>query len=75
MITEYEKRLGQNLRDILIRQGLTQEEVSTRLQIRGCDVTRSALAKIEAGQRHLYPQKLKALREIFRVTYEEILEH
>ncbi|MDY4105608.1 MAG: helix-turn-helix transcriptional regulator [Oscillospiraceae bacterium] len=75
MITEYEKRLGQNLRDIRIRQGLTQEEVSTRLQIRGCDVTRSALAKIEAGQRHLYPQKLKALREIFRVTYEEILEH
>ena len=75
MITEYEKRLGQNLRDIRIRQGLTQEEVSTRLQIRGCDVPRSALAKIEAGQRHLYPQKLKALREIFRVTYEEILEH
>ena len=75
MITEYEKRLGQNLRDIRIRQGLTQEEVSARLQIRGCDVTRSALAKIEAGQRHLYPQELKALREIFRVTYEEILGH
>ena len=75
MITEYEKRLGQNLRDIRIRQGLTQEEGSTRLQIRGCDVTRSALAKIEEGQRHLYPQELKALREIFRVTYEEILEH
>ena len=75
MITEYEKRLGQNLRDIRIRQGLTQEEESTRLQIRGCDVTRSALAKIEAGQRHLSPQELKALRETFRVTYEEILEH
>ena len=75
MITEYEKRLGQNLRDIRIRQGLTQEEVSTRLQIRGCDVTRSALAKIEAGQRHLYPQELKGRREMLRVTYEEILEH
>ena len=44
------------------------------MQVRSCDVTRSALAKIEVGQRHLYPDELRALREILRVTYEEILE-
>ena len=70
-----EKKIGENVRRLRIKAGLTQEALAAKLQLEGCDITRSALAKIEAGQRHLYPQELKALREIFRVTYEEILEH
>ena len=62
------------IREIRERRNLTQAEVSARLQVRGCNVTRSALAKIEVGQRHLYPDELRALKEILRVTYEEILE-
>ena len=38
----------------------------------GCDVTRSALAKIEVGQRHIYPDEIIALRGILKATYEEI---
>ena len=33
------------------------------MQVRGCDVTRSALAKIEVGQRHLYPDEIRAIKE------------
>lgn len=43
------------------------------MQVSGCDVTRSALAKIEAGQRHLYIDELKAIKEILKVSYEELL--
>ena len=46
--------------------------MSAQLQVRGCDVTRSALAKIEVGQRHIYPDELKALRDIFHVPYEAL---
>ena len=49
---------------------LSQEQAAAQLQVRGCDVTRSALAKMEVGQRHIYPDELKALREIFGVPYE-----
>lgn len=38
----------------------------------GCGITRSGLAKIEAGQRHVYPDELKLLREIPGVSYDEL---
>lgn len=69
---EYERALGRNLRRLRLERGLSQEQVSARLQVRGCDVTRSAYAKMEVGQRHIYPDELKALREIFQVSYETL---
>ena len=65
MNVEYEYALGQNIRRLRIQLGLTQEQVAAQLQVRGCDVTRSALAKIEVGQRHIYPDELRLLREIW----------
>lgn len=70
----YEKQVGENLRRLRMERGLTQEQVSAKLQVRDCDVTRSALAKIEVGQRHVYVDEIKALREIFGVSYDQLLE-
>ena len=72
MDSEYERTIGQNIRRLRMERGLSQEQVSAQLQVRGCDITRSALAKIEVGQRHIYPDELKLLREIFDVTYDEL---
>ena len=69
MNADYEKALGQNIR---LKRNLSQEQVSAQLQVRGCDITRSALAKIEVGQRHIYPDELKAFKEIFSVSYDEL---
>lgn len=55
-----------------MRRNLSQEQVAAQMQVRGCDVTRSALAKIEAGQRHIYPDELKALKEILSVSFDEM---
>ena len=68
----YERALGQNIRRLRRERGLTQEQLSAQLQVRGCDLTRSALAKVEAGQRHIYPDELKALREVLSIPYEEL---
>lgn len=72
MNDEYEKRVGANLRVLRERAGLTQEQLAARLQVRGCDITRSAIAKIEVAQRHLYPDEIKCLKEILGVSYEEL---
>lgn len=69
-----EKRVGQNVRRLRERAGLTQEELSARLQVNGCDITRSALAKIEVGQRHLYPDEILLIRSLLKVSYEEIFD-
>lgn len=55
-----------------MQKNLSQEQVAAQMQVRGCDVTRSALAKIEAGQRHIYPDELKALKEILSVSFDEL---
>ncbi len=73
MNAEIEKKIGQNIRALRERARMTQEQVAAKLQVNGCDITRSALAKIEVGQRHLYPDEIILLRKILNVTYEEIL--
>ena len=67
-----EKKIGNNIRILRERAGFTQEYVATKLQLNGCDVTRSAVAKIEVGQRHLYPDEIILLKEILKTTYDDI---
>lgn len=74
MNAEIEKRVGENIRKIREREKITQDRLAAMLQLRGCDITRSALAKIEVGQRHLYPDEIILLKKILRVDYEEIFD-
>ena len=74
MNVEIEKRVGQNIRTLREKSHLTQEMLAARLQIEGCDITRSALAKIEVGQRHLYPDEIILIKKILKVSFDEILK-
>lgn len=72
MNKEIEKVVGNNIR--LLREGrdMTQEQLAAKLQVSGCDITRSAVAKIEVGQRHLYPDEIILIKEILSVSYDDI---
>lgn len=69
-----ETKVGGNIRRIRESRGMTQDTLAAKLQLSGCDITRSAVAKIEVGQRHLYPDEIILLREILNTTFDEILE-
>lgn len=69
-----EKKIGWNIRILREKAKLTQEMVSARLQTEGCDITRSAFAKIEVGQRHLYPDEIILLKKILNTTYDDIFK-
>lgn len=69
-----EKKVGSNIRKIREDREMTQEMLAAKLQLHGCDITRSAIAKIEVGQRHLYPDEIILLHKILNVSYEEIFE-
>ena len=69
---EYSKAIGRNIHVIRRSKGLTQEQLSAKLQVIGSDITRSALAKIEVGQRHLYPDELKALKIVLGIPYDDL---
>ena len=72
MNSDYEKQVGTNIRNMRIKRNLTQEQMAAKLQVLGCDITRSAVAKIEVGQRHIYLDEMKALKQILSVEYEDL---
>lgn len=74
MNKEIETAIGNNIRNLREKRNLTQEQVAAKLQINGCDITRSAVAKIEVGQRHLYPDEIILLKQILNVEYDEIFD-
>lgn len=72
MNAEYEKKVGNNIRKIREEAKMTQDMLATKLQLSGCDITRSAVAKIEVGQRHIYPDEIKLIKEILNTSFEKI---
>lgn len=72
MNIDVEKRIGKNIRELREKIGMTQEVLAAKLQLMGCDITRSAVAKIEVGQRHLYPDEIILIKEILKASYEDI---
>ena len=67
-----EKRIGNNIRMLREKQNMTQELLAAKMQLGGCDITRSAVAKIEVGQRHLYPDEVILIKNILEISYDEI---
>ena len=74
MNREIECKVGKNIRKIRESKGMTQDTLAAKLQLLGCDVTRSTVAKIEVGQRHLYPDEIILIRKILNTTYDQIFE-
>ena len=74
MNIEIEKKIGINIRNLREKANLTQEYVATQFQLNGCDITRSAIAKIEVGQRHLYPDEIILMKNILNVSYDDIFD-
>ena len=69
-----EQTMGKRIAEHRKRLMLTQDQLAAKLQLRGCDITRSAVAKIEVGQRHLYIDEAILIKEIFNVTFEELVK-
>ena len=68
-----EKRIGNNIRQLREARNMTQDVLAAKMQLGGCDITRSAVAKIECGQRHIYPDEIILIKEILKVSFEDIL--
>lgn len=74
MNKQVEIKVGNNIRKIRESRGMTQDTLAAKLQLSGCDITRSAVAKIEVGQRHLYPDEIILIRKILNTTFDAIFD-
>lgn len=66
--------IGDNLRKLRKRCGLTQEQVSARLQIFGCNTTRSVYSRYETGELNIRISDMVALKKIFRCSYDDFFK-
>ena len=69
-----DKRIGESIRRYRNAKGLTQEQLSAQLQLRGCDLSRGTLAKIEAGIRHISVEELNAVKAVLKISYEDFFK-
>ena len=53
---------------------MSQRMLAEKLQLLGIDVDKNAIQRIESGQRFVTDIELKALKTLFGVTYEDLLD-
>ena len=56
-----------------MRPAVSQRALADRLQLRGVDLDKNAVQRIESGQRFVTDIELKALALVFGVTTDELL--
>ena len=72
------ERQGRDVYQRDIEQWFNIRRSSVTAMLQGMEqdgfITRSAVAKIEVGQRHIYPDEISHIRQILSTTYEELFE-
>ncbi len=66
--------IGKNIRKRRNKIGITQEEMTTRLQLHGIIISRATYSKIEMGIHHISASQLRAIKDILDTTYEHLFE-
>lgn len=65
--------IGGNIRRIRLEKNIGQTELSGMLQLKGIEMTREALVKIERGVQHITGSQLRGIRDCLDTTYDELL--
>lgn len=69
-----DKQLGQTIRALRIAAHLTQDQVTAKMQLAGCEISRSVYAQMECGDYNIRVCELVALKRIFNVEYDAFFE-
>lgn len=67
--------IGNNLHSLRIRAGLSQEQVSAQLQLRGLNVSREIISQMELGKYSIRVSVLLALKEIYHAEFNEFFDN
>ncbi|HJA66503.1 transcriptional regulator [Lachnoclostridium sp. An169] len=66
--------IGKNLIELRARNNCSQRLLSYKLQLLGYDMDKNVITRIETRKRYVTDIELKALCEVFSVTYEELID-
>ena len=64
--------IGKNVRRLRKEKKLTQKELTTRVQLRGVDMERLTIGRIENGERFVSDYEVQAIKEALATSFEEL---
>ena len=63
--------IGENLRRLRCRAGLTQEQAAARIQVKGIPMSREIISQMERGAHNINVSVLIAMKEIYKASFDE----
>lgn len=72
--TDEKNLIGKKLKFLRKQNRLSQQKLAVKLQLAGMDIGKNTITRIETNQRSVTDMELKALAEVFQVTYEYLLD-
>lgn len=66
--------IADNLIKLRQKYGLSQRDLAHQLQIRGCDVDKNVITRIETQKRYVTDIELQKICDLFGVTFEELIK-
>ncbi|MBQ6864815.1 MAG: helix-turn-helix transcriptional regulator [Clostridia bacterium] len=66
--------MGDNLKRLRKKAGLSQEKLCAQLQLQGCDIGRTTYAKYEAGELNIRASVLVQLKKLYNCTYDDFFD-
>lgn len=66
--------ISQRLIELLRKHHMSQRLLAYQLQLNGYDMDKNVITRIETNKRYVTDIEIKALAEIFQVSYDYLLE-
>ena len=66
--------IADNLIELRRRNHFYQRMLAYKLQLAGYDMDKNVITRIETNKRYVTDIELKALCEVFEISYEELIE-
>jgi transcriptional regulator with XRE-family HTH domain len=73
-VKHWANNIGQHLAKLRLRRGLTQDQLTAKLQIKGYPMTRQIIANIEARRTNVSEEQIRHLVDVLRCSYDELLD-
>ncbi len=66
--------IGERLKLLRQKDGLSQRDLANKLQLIGIDMDKNVITRIETDKRYVTDFELQALKEIFNVSYDYLID-
>ncbi len=72
--TDGKNLIGERLKSLRTAKKLSQRDLARELQLIGMDMDKNVITRIETNKRYVTDFELQALKEIFHVSYDYLID-